>query len=153
MSYLRRHPGAMRAYRARWADLWRKRCAAGAASTDEEETERKTLLLEVAGVSSSTQLDHAGYSAVMLAMAAEIGSSDRETTLRDPERAKRIAKIEHVAATLRPDDGESYILGLVARKFDLSSDRAWRTALRVEQLEQVMLDLISQARRQGLRDR
>ena len=151
MSWTRKHPAALRAYRARWADLWQARLATGAVSLDEEESQRRILLMEIAGVQSSTNLTQAGYTAVMMAMAAELGY-EREPHMREPQRAAKVAKIEHLARRLAasPDRADAYIDTVLQRTgIDQARDREqWRTRLDAQQLHRLMLTLETQRRRQ-----
>lgn len=151
MSYFAKYPEARRAYRARWADAWRRLIETGAASPEEEEATRKDILREAAGVTSSNALDGKGYQAVMLHLGMILG--EREAGMRNPWRARRIAKIEAIAAELRPDGAESYVVGVIDGMGILRDPAKWRTALIDDDLHRLMLTMISQQRRGAPRGR
>jgi hypothetical protein len=146
MSYYRRNPRARGAYRAAWSKVWQARLATGAVSTDEEEGERKALLLEVAGVDSSSKLTEEQHTAVMLALNIELGPEDR-LEIKDPVRMRKIAKIGHLARALRPEDPESYIMTIVNSKFRVSKPTDWRQRLTRDEIHMLMLDLVEQEKR------
>lgn len=149
MSFTRSNPAALRAYRARWRDVWERRLAAGAASPDEEERERRLLLLEVAGVQSSANLDRTGYAAVMMAMGAELGY-ERDPHLRDGSLVSKQRKIEAIARELRPDAPDVYIRTVLERTVgDIDDARPWHRQVDADQLHRLMLTLVSQQRRQA----
>lgn len=146
MSYFQKNPRARRAYYAKWRDLWKNRLESGAYAPEEEEAERKGLLLEIADVDSSNKLTEEQCAAVMLAMDAELGP-DARSKFKDPARARKIAKIEHLARALRPDNPESYIVAIAEQKFRLSHPDKWRTGLGRNDVHMLMLDLVEQDRR------
>lgn len=145
MKYFQKNPGARRAYRARWADYWAKMLATGGVSPDEEEATRRDLLRQNAGVSSSNDLSARGYAAVMLHMGAYLGQAERG--LRSEYRARRIYKIEHLAADLRPADPDSYIHGTLDSMGILRDPARWRTGLSDADLQKLMITLEAQQRR------
>lgn len=140
------NPGANRAYRARWAEAWAKMLQTGAASPEEEEEIRKEILLKEGGVHSSRDLDEAGYDRVMMHLGMILGESEKG--LKNPWRAKRIRKIELIAQDLRPEDPESYILGVLDDMGIVRDATKWRTALIDDYLHNTMLTMISQQRRE-----
>lgn len=147
MNYLKKHPDANRAYRARWADAWKRMMASGAYGPEEEDTERRRVLAEAAGVNSSSDLTRDGYNEVMRALGQITGDVPADKPLWNSWRAKRIGRIEQVARKLRPENPESYIVG-VLDGMDLVQDPAkWRTALIDEYLHSLMLTMVSQERR------
>lgn len=146
MSYYAKNPRARGAYRAAWAKVWRARLAAGAVSEDEEEGERNALLIEVAGVDSSSKLTAAQHTAVMLALNIELGPEDR-LQIKDPVRMRKIAKIGHLARSLKPEDPESYIMTIVNSKFRVSKPTEWRQRLNRDEIHMLMLDLVEQEKR------
>lgn len=146
MSYFNQNPGARRAYRARWAEAWRKMVSTGAASPDEEEETRRQILREAAGVDSSSKLTAKGHTAVMMHLGAILG--EREQGLRNPWRARRIAKIEAIAKELRPEDPESYVAGVLDGMGLVNDPAKWRTALTDDYLHMLMLTMVTQQRRE-----
>jgi hypothetical protein len=145
MNYLKTNPGARRAYRARWADAWRRMLESGAASPDEEEATRREILMAEAGVESSSELTAATYTKVMLHLGMICG--EVENKIRNPWRAKRIARIEHIAKALRPEDPESYIVGVLDDMRVVRDAAKWRTALTDDYLHNTMLTMVAQERR------
>lgn len=151
MSYFKSNPGARRAYRARWAAAWQKMLATGAVSPDEEDAERKRVLQEAAKVSSSEKLTRPGYEAVMLHLGTILGEEKGDKVFRNPWRATRIAKIEHIAKELRPEDPESYIIGVLDDMGVMRDPAKWRTGLIDDYLHNTMLTMIAQQRRERAR--
>lgn len=146
MSYFSKNPRARGAYFATWKKLWQKRLASGAVSEDEEEAERKAMLIEIAGTDSSSKLNEAEATAVMLAMDAELGP-DAKSRVMDPTRARKIAKIGHLSKTLRPEDPESYVLAIVKSKFRVKVPEDWRQRLTRNEIHMLMIDLVEQVKR------
>lgn len=150
MSYFKSNPGARRAYRARWAAAWQKMLETGAASPDEEDSTRREILMAEAGVDSSAKLTMAGYTKVMLHLGMICG--EVENKIRNPWRATRIAKIEHIAKELRPEDPESYIIGVLDDMGVMRDPAKWRTGLIDDYLHNTMLTMIAQQRRERARE-
>ena len=154
MGYFAKEPAARRAFFAKWRDVWKRRCESGGFDRSEEEDQRRDLLQEVAGVRSSNDLSREGYSAVMLAMSTELNATggDPGEPFRDPDRARMVAKIERTSAALsKSDDGDKYVGAIVGRKFPSRNPVNWRKELTAEELKMVMLDLVSQERREKRR--
>lgn len=145
MSYFAKYPEARRAYRARWAAAWRRLLETGAAAPEEEEATRREILRESGGAASSNDLDGKGYQAVMLHLGMILG--ERESAMRAPWRARRIAKIEAIARELRSDDPESYVVGVLDGMNAVRDPAKWRTALIDDDLHRLMLTMVSQQRR------
>lgn len=138
-------PERRRAFFARWRDVWRLRVQSGAYDPADEQGERHAFLYEVAGIPSANDLDETSYTAVMLALATELDGRGC-APVRDPWRAKRIRRIEHLAAILRPEAPQSYIAGILANSHTGLDPAKWRTALSNPDLHALMLKMISQDR-------
>lgn len=139
-------PGRRVAFMARWSDVWSHwestGQAAGYASKDEA---RYTFTEAHGGNRSLNDLDEHAYNIVMFEMASQL-QGHRCPQPRDAWRARRIAKIEHLAAELRPDAPETYIAGALhnlAREIDPPK---WRTALPNGKLQSLLNNLDRQAR-------
>jgi len=149
MSYFKQTPKARSAYRARWADAWAKMLNSGAVSSDEEETIRVEILQKEAGVTSSADLTEKGFTAVMLHLGSILGEGEKQ--MRDPERARKIYKIDAIAKKLRPADPDSYVRGIIDDMGLIGDPAKWRTALLRNDVHKLMLTMVSQERREEKR--
>jgi alkanesulfonate monooxygenase SsuD/methylene tetrahydromethanopterin reductase-like flavin-dependent oxidoreductase (luciferase family) len=151
MSYFKRNPKGRPAYRARWAAAWAKMISTGAASPEEEDSMRRQILLAEAGVQSSSDLTEAGYTKVMMHLGSILGASEQQ--MRDPERARKIYRIEKIAEELRPADPDSYVRGVIDDMGLIGDASKWRTALLRNDVHKLMLSMVTQQRRVAKRVR
>lgn len=146
MSYLKQHPEANRAYRGRWAAAWKVMRASGAFGPEEEEEERRRVLREAAGVDSSAHLTREGYAAVMQAL-GRIADKKPAQPIANQWRARRIWKIERLAEEFRPENPDSYVIGVIDGMNLVRDPAKWRTALIDEHLHHLMITMDAEARR------
>jgi hypothetical protein len=147
MKYFIKNPKARGFYRSRWAAAWAKMLNSGAVSSDEEETMRIEILQKEAGVTSSNDLTEKGYTAVMLHLGSILGEGEKQ--MRDPERARKIYKINAIATKLRPADPDSYVRGILDDMGCITDPALWRTGLLWNDLHKLMLTMITQERREA----
>lgn len=137
-SWVKKHPGALRAFWARWREVWTKRRAGGAFAEDEEEEQRKALLHEVTGKTSTRALDQAEFNAVMLAMGSELFPDGADPRTVDPVRLSKIRAIQH------REPSDEYLDAIVART-NPGAD-GWRS-LPAAELHKLLLTLVMRDRR------
>lgn len=137
--WVERHPAARKPFFARWKQLWARRLASGAYAAEEEDSERRSMMEEVTGKCSLTELDGVEYHAAMMMMGAELHPEGGDPWMKDPEREAKVRKIQHQSP------GDAY-LDEIARRTTRGKVKKWR-ALSGRDIHKLMLTMETRDRK------